>query len=194
MKKNNLAVFASGSGSNTVNIIQYFQENEFIEIKLVVCNKWDAPVIQKAVKLGVSVFICTNDELDKKDFISNIMEEYSIQGIVLAGFLRKIPSDLIQKFPQKIINIHPALLPKYGGKGMYGMFVHRAIIQNKEKHSGITIHIVDEKYDNGETLFQEKVEITAEDNPESLQHKIHLLEMEFFPQIIEKHFSNNENN
>ena len=180
-----IAVFASGKGSNTQQIIQYFKGDNRVKISLIVASKKDAGVLDIAKTHEIPAII-----LDKKTFLFTdeyvvFLKENEIDFIVLAGFLWKIPVNLIQAFPQKIINIHPALLPKYGGKGMYGHFVHEAVIAAKEKQSGITIHYVDELYDHGDAVFQAFCDITAEDTPDTLAEKIHLLEHKLFPSVIE---------
>jgi phosphoribosylglycinamide formyltransferase-1 len=184
----NIAIFASGSGTNAENIIQYFQNNNKSEntVKLVLSNKIQAKVHDRAKKLGVTSIAFSRDDFYKSNNVINILKKYNIDFIVLAGFLWLVPKSLIKAFDGKIVNIHPALLPKYGGKGMYGDFVHKAVIEAKEKESGITIHWVNENYDEGNTIFQAKCEITENDTPESLAQKIHKLEYQHFPQIIEK--------
>jgi len=181
-----IAVFASGKGSNAQQIIQYFKGDNRVEISLIVASKKEAGVLDIAKTHEIPAII-----LDKKTFLSTdeyvvFLKEKEIDFIVLAGFLWKIPANLIQAFPQKIINIHPALLPNYGGKGMYGHFVHEAVIAAKEKQSGITIHYVDELYDHGAAVFQAFCDITEEDTADTLAEKIHLLEYKHFPAVIEK--------
>jgi len=181
-----IAVFASGNGSNTENIIRYFKENTTVKISLIISNKKDAFVLKRAKKNKIpSVYLPSSSFSEEKDILSNLMKEYSISFIVLAGFLLKIPISLIHAFPNKIINIHPALLPKYGGKGMYGIHVHKEIIKNKEKESGISIHYVNENYDEGNIIFQAKCTVEKTDNPEDLAKKIHVLEYKYFPLTIE---------
>ena len=180
-----IVIFASGNGSNAINIIKYFQNNPNISIVQVLSNNKNAKVLDKVNSLNIS-----SDTFDKDDFytsdkiLTNLIKHADF--IVLAGFLWKVPSKIIKAFPNKIINIHPALLPKYGGKGMYGMHVHESVIKNKEKESGITIHYVNENYDEGAIIFQEKVKISMDDTPESVAQKIHQLEYLHFPKVIEK--------
>lgn len=181
----NIAIFASGSGTNAENIIEHFRGNKKVNIKLVITNNKNAFVIKRAEKLAIDCQIISRDDFKNDEKVLDVLNNYNIDFIVLAGFLLLIPSYLVNKFPSKIINIHPALLPKYGGKGMYGMNVHNAIIENKEKESGITIHYVNEKYDDGNIIFQAKCTLTEDDTPESLAEKIHILEQDNFPKIIE---------
>jgi phosphoribosylglycinamide formyltransferase-1 len=183
MKK--IALFASGNGTNVQNIIEYFKDNKQIKVELVVVNKKDAYARQRARQLGVDDIYFNRDDFYNSN---NILEELNKRGvcfIVLAGFLWLIPQNLIDSFPNKIINIHPALLPKYGGKGMYGHNVHQAVINNKETQSGITIHYVNNHYDKGRIIFQAFCDVEKEDTVEMLEQKIHLLEKEHFPKVIE---------
>lgn len=195
----NIAIFASGSGTNAENIINYFRcNNNNIRTKLIISSSPDAYVLERAKKLHVPAITLNKEELGhisaEKDnstpIITKVLEENKIDYIILAGYLYKIPQSVLLKYTDKIINIHPALLPKYGGKGMYGHHVHEAVIANKEKESGITIHLVNDKYDSGKILFQAKCTISPDDTPEDLFAKIHLLEQEFFPKIIEKYIIN----
>jgi phosphoribosylglycinamide formyltransferase-1 len=186
MKKNKIAIFASGSGSNAENISRFFKQHSGIEVCLFLTNKPDAPVIERAKKLGIPCFIFSRDDFYNSDRVVNELREYNIDFIVLAGFLWLIPSALIHNFPKRIINIHPALLPKYGGKGMYGTRVHQAVIENGEKESGITIHYVNAEYDAGAIIFQAKCPVDSKETPESLAQKVHKLEYEHFPRVIEK--------
>lgn len=183
----NAAIFASGSGTNAENLIKYFANDPRIKIKLVITNNSEAGVIERAGKYKKNIQIISKEALNSySDKIIEFLRTEKIDLIILAGFLLKIPEVFIKAFPNKIVNIHPALLPKYGGKGMYGMNVHNAVIQNKEKESGITIHFVNEEYDKGEIILQEKCVVEANDTPESLAKKIHDLEYAFFPKAIEK--------
>jgi phosphoribosylglycinamide formyltransferase-1 len=184
MKK--IAIFASGSGSNAQNIIEYFTLTGTARVEIILTNNKDAYVLQRAKKYQIRTCIFTREEFYKTEIITNILKDSNIDLIVLAGFLWLIPSNLLKIFPNKIINIHPALLPKFGGKGMYGNKVHEAVISGGEKFSGITIHYINENYDEGDIICQEKVEILPTDSPETLAQKIHLLEYEFFPKTIEK--------
>jgi phosphoribosylglycinamide formyltransferase-1 len=181
-----IAILASGSGTNAENIIKYFAETKTAMVSLLMTNKADAFVIERARKLNVPVFVFTAKELRETDLVIEQLKQYHIDYIVLAGFLLMIPEDIIRMYPQKIINIHPALLPKYGGKGMYGNFVHEAVIREKEKESGISIHFVNENYDEGLVIFQAKCAVEPSDTPDSLAAKIHKLEYRYFPEVIER--------
>ncbi len=180
-----IAIFASGSGTNAENIIQYFKNNKNIEITAVLSNKKDAKVLDKAKKLRVSTKVFTRKDFYETPEIVKYVKNHA-DFIVLAGFLWKIPEDLIVAFPNKIINIHPALLPKYGGKGMYGMHIHQAVVENKEEKTGITIHFVNENYDEGAIIFQKEVALVSTDSPEIVAQKIYVLEQENFPKVIEE--------
>ena len=180
-----IIIFASGNCSNAENIIKYFNKNKYNINWLTVSNNKCAGVIEKVTKLGSKIKIISKNELDEENFIHSIVD-LKPTLIVLAGFLLKIPENFIKNFNNRIINIHPSLLPKYGGKGMYGQFVHKKVIENKEIKSGITIHFVNEKYDEGKIIFQKEIEIKKPKTSESLANQIHKLEMEYFPLIIEK--------
>ena len=177
-----IIIFASGSGTNAENIIEYFKNSTIARVSYVVSNNPKAGVLERAKRLGVSSRIFLKQEMSKPEFISFLGNNADF--IVLAGFLLKIPDQMILDFPNTIINIHPALLPKYGGKGMYGMHVHRAVVENQEVKSGITIHYVNENYDEGAIIFQKSVDLTAQDTPDDVAAKIHQLEQENFPLII----------
>lgn len=183
---NKIVIFASGSGTNAENIIKYFKNNKKIEIALLLSNNKNAFVIERAAKLNVETRIFDRSTFKETNEIILLLKEKNIDFIILAGFLWLIPKNLISAFNNKIINIHPALLPKYGGKGMYGIHVHNAVIDNEEKESGISIHNVNEKYDDGALIFQAKCKIELDDTAESLAQKIHKLEYEHFPKIIEQ--------
>lgn len=180
----NIAIFASGSGTNAENLIKFFSQSKSIKVALVLSNKNDAYVLERARNLNVPTYTFSPYELTDTSLVDNRLNELKIDAIVLAGFLLKIPDRLLTKFPDRIINIHPALLPNYGGKGMYGLKVHTAVIDAGESESGITIHLVDGKYDNGKTLFQAKCKVDSGETPESLAMKIHDLEYRFFPEIV----------
>ena len=181
----NIAVFASGSGTNAENIIKYFSSSKIHNISFVLSNKKDAFVLERARNLAVKSVYSTKEELNNKDFMLSLLKENNIDLIVLAGYLKLIPEFLIDAYPNKIVNIHPALLPKYGGKGMYGMNVHIAVVKNKEVETGITIHYVNAKYDDGLIIAQFKCSLNNSDTPSDVAKKIHSLEMDNFPQIIE---------
>ncbi|MEN8138322.1 MAG: phosphoribosylglycinamide formyltransferase [Bacteroidota bacterium] len=181
-----IAIFASGSGSNAQNIAEYFRNNPNIDISLILANKADAYVLERAENLKIDSFVFSNKELQNTEIVLEKLLEYRIDFIVLAGFLLKVPDYLTEAFPNKIVNIHPALLPKYGGKGMYGMNVHNAVVENKEEESGITIHYVNENYDEGQIIFQATIPVLPEDTPDDVASKIHDLEYDNFPKIIEQ--------
>jgi len=178
-----IAIFASGTGSNAKKIIEYFRDSS-TEIALVVSNKPEAGVLQIAKKADIPTLIIDKEQFFRGDAYVPFLQRSNINLIVLAGFLWKIPQPLIDAFRQRIINIHPALLPKYGGKGMYGIRVHQAVIEAGEKESGITIHYVDEHYDNGDIIFQATCPVHEEDTAEDLAERIHQLEHQHFPAII----------
>jgi phosphoribosylglycinamide formyltransferase-1 len=183
----NVAIFASGEGTNAENIFKYFQNDKRIKIKLVVTNVDTAGVIRRAEEYKKNVQIVSKTALyEYTEQLIEFLETEEIDFIVLAGFLLKIPEPFIKAFPNRIINIHPALLPKFGGKGMYGMNVHKAVIAEKETESGITVHYVNEEYDKGEIILQAKCVIEEGDTPEMLDKKIRELELEYFPKAIEK--------
>ncbi len=182
----NIAIFASGSGTNAEKIMEHFASNSAIKISGVFSNKPDAFVLERASKFGVPSFTFDKKEFKEPAFAA-WLKSMKIDFIVLAGFLWKIPENLIKSYPDKILNIHPALLPKFGGKGMYGQHVHQAVINAQESESGITIHLVNEQYDEGEILFQSSCPVTPKESPETLAQKIHHLEHEHFPKVIEEY-------
>ena len=179
--KKNIAIFASGSGSNAENIIRYFQKNDSVQVSLVLSNKSDAYVLERAHRLGVPSNVFPKEDWIAGDEILAILQEYRIDFVVLAGFLVRVPDLLLHAYPDKIINIHPALLPKFGGKGMYGDRVHEAVVAAGEKESGITI---------GNTIFQATCPVLSTDSPDDVAKKVHALEYEHFPQIIEQVLNN----
>jgi phosphoribosylglycinamide formyltransferase-1 len=182
-----IAIFASGTGSNALKIIQHFSAIEKqIKVALIVCNNAQAGVLQIAASHQIPTLLISKDIFFKGNHYLPQLLQAKIDLIVLAGFLWKIPQKIIEVFPNKIINIHPALLPKYGGKGMYGNYVHEAVIANNETESGITIHYVNEHYDEGKIIFQAKCDVAKEDTPTTLANKIHTLEHLHFATIIEK--------
>jgi phosphoribosylglycinamide formyltransferase-1 len=180
----NLAIFASGSGSNAENIIRHFLNEPQIRVSCICTNRSDAYVIERAKSLNTPVFIFNRDDFYHSSRVIDFLNEQKIDWIILAGFLWLIPIDLINRYAGRMINIHPALLPKFGGKGMYGHHVHQAVIDQKEKHSGITIHYVDREYDRGDIIFQAKCSVEPHDTAESLAAKIHELEYLYFPAVI----------
>jgi formyltetrahydrofolate-dependent phosphoribosylglycinamide formyltransferase len=181
-----IAIFASGAGSNAAKIIERLQNHPVATVALIVCNKPGAGVISIAENAGIPVLLIEKERFFRGDAYLPALKELHIQWIVLAGFLWKVPASLVSAFPGHIINIHPALLPKYGGKGMYGQHVHAAVIAAGEKESGITIHYVNEHFDDGPPIFQAKCPVTPDDSPDSLAEKIHQLEHRYFPEIVEK--------
>ena len=181
-----IAIFASGAGSNARQIIRHFRNHPTVRISLIVCNKPGAGVLQIAEDERIPTLMLEKDQFFRGDGYVGSLKEAGIDFIILAGFLWKIPNTLIKAYPGKIVNIHPALLPKYGGKGMYGAHVHEAVIAAGEKESGITIHYVDEYYDHGQPIFQSTVAIDPIDTPETLAAKIHQLEHKYYPVVIEE--------
>lgn len=181
-----IVILASGSGSNAENLIRFFQDHETISVVQVLSNNSQAKVLERAKKLGVSAFSFNRTAFTKTDDVLKLLIADKPDLIVLAGFLWKLPEHIIEAFPDKIINIHPALLPKYGGKGMYGSFVHEAIVANKETETGISIHYVNANYDEGAIIFQTKCPVNATDTAEDIAAKIHDLEMEHFPKVVQE--------
>ncbi len=181
-----IVLFASGSGSNVENIVQYFKDNDGIKVACVLTNNTKAYVIERCKQLEIPLLYFNRTAFSRSNTVLNVLHSLKPDLIVLAGFLWKIPKDLVTAFPNKIINIHPALLPKYGGKGMYGANVHKAVKENGEKETGITIHYVNEHYDEGAIIFQERTVLSEEDSFEAIAQKVHALEYEHFPKVIEK--------
>jgi phosphoribosylglycinamide formyltransferase 1 len=181
-----IAIFASGSGSNAQNIAEYFKGNSSIFVDCILTNNPKAYVIERANQLNIDILIFDRKEFYESEEVLKYLQTRNISDIVLAGFLWLIPSYLIKAYPGRIINIHPALLPKFGGKGMYGMRVHEAVIDAKEPESGITIHYVNEKYDEGNIVFQAKCTVSPTDTAENVAEKVHALEYQHFPKVIEK--------
>lgn len=179
-----IAIFASGTGSNAQKIIDHFRNDPLVMVSLVVSNKPGAGVLNIAQRENIPSLIIEKERFFRGDGYVSALKERKIQWIILAGFLWKIPASLIHAFPGRIINIHPALLPKYGGKGMYGHFVHEAVIEAKEKESGITIHYVDEQFDHGKHILQLTCPVDEADTPETLAKKIQVLEHEHYPEVI----------
>ena len=184
-----LALFASGSGTNVQNIYEYFKNHSSIKPKIIYSDRKDAHVLERASNLSIqSEYFNYNSTPASK--LINSLRANKISHIILAGYLRLIPNKIIKEFPNKILNIHPALLPKFGGKGYYGDYVHKSVIDSKEKKSGITIHLVNEKYDDGRILFQKSIAVMSDDDVASLSSRIHQLEYKYYPQIIEKYLLN----
>ena len=181
-----IVLFASGSGSNVENIVHYFHSKPDVTIAAVLTNKRDAKVLDRCNKLNINALYFNRTAFQTTDCVLNILKTFDPDLIILAGFLWKIPEKIIKTFSDKIVNIHPALLPKHGGKGMYGMKVHQAVKENKEAETGITIHYVNENYDEGAIIHQVKTEILANDSAETIAQKVHELEYEHFPKTIAK--------
>jgi phosphoribosylglycinamide formyltransferase-1 len=181
-----ICIFASGAGTNAENIIRYFEEKKTADVVFVLSNKPDAKVFERAKALNVATFHFNREQFYESDLLVSMLQQFGITHLVLAGFLWQVPNYLIQAFPNRIINIHPSLLPKFGGKGMYGIKVHQAVKAASEKETGITIHEVNEHYDEGRILFQASCKILPSDTPEQISAKVQTLEYEFFPEVIEK--------
>lgn len=181
-----IAIFASGSGTNAENIAQYFKNNRDIDISLIISNRNKAFVHERAKSLGIESVTFSKDDFKDGEKVIDYLIQKRIDFVVLAGFLLQIPQRILDTYPERIINIHPALLPKYGGKGMYGDNVHKAVVEAGEKESGITIHYVNENYDEGNIIFQASCPIEEGENYETVAKKVHALEYKYFPSIIEK--------
>ncbi len=181
-----IAILASGNGTNAQRISEYFLNSDSVSVDCIIYNVKGAYVAERAKKLGVPSYYFGHKDFYQNGSVLNFLNEHKIDWLILAGFLWLIPADILEAYPRRIINIHPALLPSYGGRGMYGSHVHEAVIANHEKESGITIHLIDNQYDKGETLFQAKCQVTEEDTPDTLAAKIHELEQKYFPIVIEK--------
>jgi len=181
-----IAIFVSGNGTNCENIIHYFARSSEAEISLVLSNKANAYALIRAEKAGIPTEVLPKAEFMQEDLLLNLMKKYHIDFIVLAGFLLLIPEFLIKAYPQKIINIHPALLPEFGGKGMWGYHVHEAVKAAGEKETGMTVHWVNGQYDKGQVIAQYKTSLSPEDTPDDIAAKEHVLEMKYFPKVIEK--------
>lgn len=182
----NIAIFASGSGTNAENIANYFKNSPNVNVALIVSNKKDAFVHERAKNLGIESVTFLKNDFENTDNVVDCLKKKGIDFIVLAGFLLKVPENLLRAYPSKIVNIHPALLPKYGGKGMYGDAVHKAVVEAGETESGITIHYVNENYDEGAIIFQAKCAVSENDTYEDVAKKVHTLEYMHFPIIIEE--------
>ena len=186
MDRHKIAILVSGTGTNAINIIEYFEENNVADVTLVVSNKADALAVERAQKKGVKTIVFNNESFKKNGEVLGCFRSESIDFIVLAGFLMRVPNDIIHAYPNKIVNLHPSLLPKFGGKGMYGNSVHRAVIDAQESKSGISIHYVNEEYDEGAIIFQAKINVEKKDSVEVLAQKVQQLEHRFFPKVIEQ--------
>lgn len=186
MTKKRLAIFASGSGSNAEKIAEYFAGRTDIEISLILSNNPQAGVIARARRFQIPVVLFDRKTFYETRRIIEILQNEHIDLIVLAGFMMLIPEAMVQAFPEKIVNIHPALLPKYGGKGMYGHFVHEAVVAAQELESGISIHFVNERYDEGDIIFQATCEVAPTDTPEEVARKVQVLEHQHYPEVVDK--------
>ena len=184
MRKVNIAIFASGGGTNCENIIRFFKDSEEVCTALVVSNKVEAPVLRKALKLGVPVQVVTKAELNDETVMMPLLQQYAIDFIVLAGFLPLVPDYLVEAYPRRIVNIHPSLLPKFGGKGMWGHHVHEAVKAAGETETGMTVHWVTPVCDGGDIIAQYRVALSPEDSAEVISEKEHVLEMKYFPLVI----------
>jgi phosphoribosylglycinamide formyltransferase-1 len=185
-KVKHIVIFASGSGSNAQQIVEYFSASDFARVIMIYSNRADAYVLQRACKMNIPTVVFDRTDFYDTDLIFNQLDKLNPDLIVLAGFLWRVPEKIVHAFPKRIVNIHPALLPKYGGKGMYGERVHQAVIENREKESGITIHYVNERYDEGAYILQAVCEINADDTHETLAQKVHSLEYKYYPKTIEQ--------
>ena len=183
----NIAVFASGNGSNAENMVRYFRDSDCrVRVALIVCNKPGAGVLQRAHDLSVPSALLTRDEINNPDVLMPLLRRHKIDTVVLAGFLLMVPGFLIDSFAPRIVNLHPSLLPKFGGKGMYGRHVHQAVVDAGETETGITIHHVSRQYDEGRIIFQASVAVSPDDTPDDVERKIHALEREYFAPVVDK--------
>lgn len=181
-----VAIFVSGNGTNCENIIRHFTGSDRVGIGLVLSNKADAPALARAERLGVETVVVSKSEFNDEAFMSDLLSRYAIDFVVLAGFLLMIPPFLVERFPRRMVNIHPALLPKYGGRGMYGRHVHEAVCANHESETGITIHYVSTECDGGEIIFQASTALAPTDTPDVVATKVHRLEQRYYPAVIER--------
>lgn len=186
MPKSKIAIFASGSGTNAEEIFKYFQHHNTIEVSVLLSNNPSAYALQRAKNFSVPAYSFSREQFKDPVYLLNILTKHEVTHIVLAGFLWLIPDYLIKAFPSRIINIHPALLPKFGGKGMYGKIVHEAVRASGEKETGITIHEVNDKYDDGKVIFQDKCAVSKDDTPDQIAEKVHALEYKHYPKVIER--------
>ena len=182
--KLHLAVFASGNGTNAENLVKYFDDHPDVSVIKILTNKWDALVLERAKRLDVPIVVFSKKEFEEPAFLHRL---HNIDYLIFAGFLWLAPKYLIDAFPGKVINIHPSLLPKFGGKGMYGLRIHREVIHAREQESGVTIHLVNENYDGGAILFQVKCRLKHNETAATLAEKVHQLEYEHFPRVVEQY-------
>lgn len=181
----NVAILASGEGTNAERIIRYFAEKKTAKVSVVLTNKAEAGVIRRANALNIPVEVLPPSAF-KEGKANALLHDYQVDFVVLAGFLLRIPDDMLCDYPDKIVNIHPSLLPKFGGKGMYGSRVHEAVLEAGETESGITIHFINERYDEGATILQARCPVMPDDTPDTLANRVHQLEYEHFPKVIER--------
>jgi phosphoribosylglycinamide formyltransferase-1 len=184
--KRKIAIFASGSGTNAEEIIRFFQDHDKVTVSLILSNNPEAYVLQRAKNHNIPHHVFSRHEYYKERNVDEVLKSNGIDFIVLAGFMWLVPERFVKNYPRAIVNIHPALLPKYGGKGMYGNYVHEAVKRNQETESGITIHWVNEAYDEGNIIFQAKCKLTPEDTPDDIAAKVHQLEYQHYPKVIEQ--------
>ena len=184
-KTKRLAILASGNGTNAQQISEYFSNRSDVVVDIIIYNKRDAYVAVRAQKLGIESRYFSRRDFMESDVVLDLLKERGIDFVILAGFLLLVPDNILEAFPQRVINIHPALLPKFGGKGMYGHHVHEAVVANHETETGITIHVVDNRYDCGTTIFQARCKVASTDTPDDVAANIHLLEKEYFPKVID---------
>jgi len=189
MIKKRLAIFASGSGTNALKLVDYFANHPFIEIGILICNKKEAPVVEAFEKVGLNTFVLDNQKASQGKLLLSICQNQGVDFIVLAGYLRKIPDEFIAKYPKQIINIHPSLLPKFGGSGMYGMRVHEAVKAAGEKFSGISIHLVNANYDDGRIIAQFYCDLSENDAAVDISKKVQRLEHTFYPIVVENYIN-----
>lgn len=187
----NIAIIASGTATNARNITKFFKDNNNVKVALLLTNRPDSGIPDIARQYDIPYYVFNREELYQSDKVVQMLRTSNIQLVILAGFLWLVPANLIQAYRNKILNIHPALLPKYGGKGMYGMRIHSTIKENKEKETGITIHLVDEEYDKGPILHQSTVEIHPDDTAEDIARKVHELEYQYYPKVIADYIDSN---
>lgn len=192
MDKKRVAIFASGSGSNAMNLIQHFKGHSSIEVAFVLTNNSNAGIIKKADDAGVKTIVLSNADVAQGDVLINLCNEENISWIVLAGYLRLVPADFIDSYENRIINLHPALLPKFGGKGMFGQHVHRAVVESGETESGITIHFVNSEFDKGRIIAQFRCSVNVKDTATDVDRKIRVLEQSYLPAVVEKTILNSD--
>ncbi len=184
-KTKRLAILASGNGTNAQQISEYFSNRSDVVVDIIIYNKRDAYVAVRAQKLGIESRYFSRRDFMESDVVLDLLKARGIDYVILAGFLLLVPDNILEAFPQRVLNIHPALLPKFGGKGMYGHHVHEAVVANHETETGITIHVVDNRYDCGTTIFQARCKVASTDTPDDVAANIHLLEKEYFPKVID---------